>query len=101
MKSELFFDKDFRKLYNSAVDIVNMCWDNGKGWIGTETIRKSGKFLELAAKLSDSLIPFEDRYNELGYMENNWQDFLLEPDDEFMEISDANAESLKLEFENV
>lgn len=49
---------EFIALYNAAADIINFCYDEGKGWVGTETIRKSGAFVKLVAKLSDAIDPF-------------------------------------------
>ena len=101
MKKLFFKDPDFVKLYNCVADILNFCYDSGKGWVGTETIRKSGKFLELVAHLSDSLKPFEvteDEFASTVRLEDDWQDNLVEPEPEFMLISDMSAESLLLEF---
>jgi hypothetical protein len=97
MKTYFFKDPDFIDLYNAVADILNFCYDNGKGWVGTETIRKSGKFLKLIASLSDSLKPFETA--EEFVLESDWQDHFEEPDEDFMLISDTNADSLRLQFE--
>lgn len=54
------------------------------------------RVLDAIEASSNTIIILENVYSDL----DNWQDFLLVPDDEFMTISDANAESLRLEFEN-
>jgi hypothetical protein len=52
-------DPEFITLYNAIAAVINFCWNGEKGWIGTETIRQSRKFLELMSNLSDALKPFE------------------------------------------
>lgn len=97
MSKRLFFlDKDFRKLYDSIVDIIRFCWDEN-GWVGTETIRKSGKFLELAANLYENVKPFSRHLVEMNDWEENWQDYMVEPSPDELYMMDRSAESLLLE----
>lgn len=97
MDKQIFFlDKDFRKLYDSVVAIIRFCW-NEDGWVGTETIRRSGKFLDLASDLYDAVKPFASRFTELNDWEENWQDYMTEPSPDELAQMDLNAKELLLE----
>lgn len=62
-KESFYLDKDFVRLYNAVADIVNFCWGDD-GWIGTENIRKSGKFLEMMGEVGTSILPFVPKSEE-------------------------------------
>lgn len=54
------------------------------------------RILDVIKAPSNLIILLDNVYNE----NENWQDFLQEPEPDFMLISDASAESLKLEMES-
>jgi len=64
--------------------------------IETPKVGELYRILDVIKAPSNLIVLLENVYNE----NENWQDFLQEPDNDFMLISDASAESLRLEFES-
>lgn len=70
---------DFHHLlsvYLKAIDIVNICYDDGKGWIGTENIKANGKFLEAISDLFDAILEYPSEELNMAVRVHRMQQFL-------------------------
>lgn len=77
-KIQLSLD-DFHHLlsvYMKAIDIVNICYDDGKGWIGTENIKANFKFSEKISDLFDAILECPSEELEMAVKAHKTQKFL-------------------------